>query len=126
MHVPRCASRADVAVSARRGAAFRGRDSYADGHAQLSPIGVDDQAVSPLVRKTAAWAWRLLVLLAALVALLWVVSKVEVIVVPVALATMLAALLLPVVDWLDRRGAPRGGARSPWSCSAASRSSAAS
>ena len=30
--------------------------------------------------------------------------------VPVALATMLAALLLPVVDFLDRRGAPRGGA----------------
>lgn len=70
----------------------------------------DDQAVSPLVRKTAAWAWRLLVLLAAVVALLWVVAKVEVIVVPVALATMLAALLIPLVDWLDRRGAPRGGA----------------
>ena len=29
---------------------------------------------------------------------------------PVALALMLAALLLPAVDWLDRRGAPRGGA----------------
>ncbi|MCV7225690.1 AI-2E family transporter [Mycolicibacterium komossense] len=70
----------------------------------------DDQAVSPLVRKMAAWAWRLLILLAALVAVLWVVAKVEVIVVPVALATMLAALLIPLVDWLDRRGAPRGGA----------------
>jgi predicted PurR-regulated permease PerM len=70
----------------------------------------DDQAVSPLVRKMAAWAWRLLVLLAAVVALLWVVAKVELIVVPVALATMLAALLVPLVDWLDRRGAPRSGA----------------
>ena len=29
---------------------------------------------------------------------------------PVALATILAALLLPAVDFLDRRGAPRGGA----------------
>ena len=29
---------------------------------------------------------------------------------PVALATMLAALLMPLVDFLDRRGAPRGGA----------------
>jgi putative heme transporter len=75
--------------------------------ARLAP---DDLAVSPLVRKTAAWAWRLLVLLAAVVSLLWVVAKIEVIVVPVALATMLAALLIPVVDWLDRRGAPRGGA----------------
>jgi predicted PurR-regulated permease PerM len=69
-----------------------------------------DESVTPLVRKTAAWAWRLLVIFAALVALLWVVKKIEVIVVPVALATMLAALLLPIVDILDRRGAPRGSA----------------
>ena len=71
---------------------------------------VADESVTPLVRKTAAWAWRLLVILAAIVALLWVVKKIEILVVPVALATMLAALLLPVVDFLDRRGAPRGGA----------------
>jgi len=71
---------------------------------------VADQSVSPAVRKTAAWAWRLLVIFAAIVALLWVITKVEILVVPVALATMLAALLLPVVDFLDRRGAPRGGA----------------
>ena len=69
-----------------------------------------DQSVTPLVRKTAAWAWRLLAIFGALVALLWAARQVEVIVVPVALATMLAALLLPVVDFLDRRGAPRGGA----------------
>ncbi|GAY18786.1 AI-2E family transporter [Mycobacterium sp. shizuoka-1] len=70
----------------------------------------DDESVGPLVRKAAAWSWRLLVITAAIVALLWVVRRLEVIVVPVALATMLAALLLPAVDWLDRRGAPRGGA----------------
>ena len=71
---------------------------------------VADQSVTPLVRKTAAWAWRLLVIFATIVALLWMVKRLELIVVPVALATMLAALLLPVVDFLDRRGAPRGGA----------------
>ncbi len=71
---------------------------------------VADEAVSPLVRKMAAWAWRLLVLLAAAIAILWVIAKIELIIVPVALALMLAALLLPAVDWLDRRGAPRGGA----------------
>jgi predicted PurR-regulated permease PerM len=38
------------------------------------------------------------------------VKKLELLVVPVALATLLAALLLPIVDFLDRRGAPRGGA----------------
>src|SRR3954470_16969289 len=71
---------------------------------------VADASVSPLIRKTAAWAWRLLVILAAIVALLLVVRRLEMIVVPVALATMLAALLMPAVDFLDRRGAPRGGA----------------
>jgi putative heme transporter len=71
---------------------------------------VADESVTPLVRKTAAWAWRLLVILAAVVALLWLIKRLEVIVVPVALATILTALLLPAVDFLDRRGAPRGGA----------------
>lgn len=70
----------------------------------------DDESVDPFLRKTAAWSWRLLVVAATIVTLLWIVRRLEVIVVPVALATMLAALLLPAVDWLDRRGAPRGGA----------------
>ena len=74
------------------------------------PANLDDAAVEPLVRRAAAWAWRLLVILAAFVALLWVVKKLEVIVVPVLLALMISALLVPAVDWLDRRGVPRGGA----------------
>ncbi|MEB3980544.1 AI-2E family transporter [Mycobacterium sp. 663a-19] len=68
------------------------------------------ESVEPLVRKAAAWAWRLLVILAAAVAALWVVKKLEVIVVPVLLALMISALLVPAVDWLDRRGLPRGAA----------------
>ncbi len=67
-------------------------------------------SVEPIVRKTAAWSWRLLVILAAVVALLTVIKRLEVIVVPLLLAMMLSALLVPVVDLLDRRGAPRGGA----------------
>jgi putative heme transporter len=67
-------------------------------------------SVEPIVRKTAAWAWRLLVILVALVAMLWSIEKLEIIVVPLLLALMLSALLVPMVDWLDRRGAPRGGA----------------
>lgn len=71
---------------------------------------VDDASVEPIVRKTAAWAWRLLVILAAALALFWVLAKLEVIVVPVLVALLLSALLVPVVDWLDRHGLPRGGA----------------
>jgi predicted PurR-regulated permease PerM len=73
-------------------------------------VFLEDQSVSPLVRKAAAWSWRLLIIFGALVAVLWVIQRLEIIVVPVALATMLAALLMPAVDFLDRRGAPRGGA----------------
>jgi putative heme transporter len=69
-----------------------------------------DASVTPLVRKMAAWAWRLLVLLAAVVAVLWIFLRFEVLFVPVLIATLLTALLLPLVDWLDRRGAPRAGA----------------
>jgi putative heme transporter len=68
------------------------------------------ESVEPIVRKTAAWSWRLLVILAGVVALLWVVKRLEVIVVPLLLALMLSALLVPLVDALDKRGAPRGGA----------------
>lgn len=71
---------------------------------------VDDASVEPIVRKTAAWAWRLLVILAAALALFWVLAKLEVIVVPVLVALLFSALLVPVVDWLDRHGLPRGGA----------------
>ena len=69
-----------------------------------------DASVHPLVRKTAAWSWRLLIILGALVAVIWVVSHLEVIVVPVLLATMVTAMLLPLVDFLDRKGLPRGAA----------------
>jgi predicted PurR-regulated permease PerM len=67
-------------------------------------------SVEPIVRKAAAWSWRLLVIFAALLALLWVIARLEIIVVPVLLALMLSALLVQAVDWLDQRGAPRGGA----------------
>lgn len=66
--------------------------------------------MEPLVQKAAAWSWRLLVILAALVAVVWLIAKLEFIVVPFALATMVTAMLVPVVDWLDRRGVPRGAA----------------
>ncbi len=77
----------------------------------MAAVGsVDDESVPPLIRKAAAWSWRLLVIIALAVALLWLIRRLELIVVPVALALMLSALMIPAVDFLDRRGAPRGGA----------------
>lgn len=83
----------------------------------LDPVA--DEAVSPLVRKAAAWSWRLLIIGGAIVALLWLIKRLEILFVPVALATMVAALLLPAVDFMDRRGR-RAAPRSRWCCWAAS------
>ena len=47
---------------------------------------------------------------AALQVVLQLMRRLGVVVVPVALALMATALLVPAVDWLDRRGAPRAGA----------------
>lgn len=58
----------------------------------------EDFAVTPLVRKGAAWSWRVLAMFGVVLAALWVFKHLEVIFVPVALALMLSALLLPGVD----------------------------
>jgi putative heme transporter len=88
----------------------RDDDDAKSGFAEERRITSDDDAVEPVVRKIAAWSWRLLVILAALVAFLWIAKRLEIIVVPLLLALMFSALLVPVVDWLARQGAPRGGA----------------
>src|SRR5690242_15416733 len=93
---------AQVAPSSALVRAWRG---YA---ASMPSDSVADDAVTPLVRKAAAWCWRLLIILAAVVAVLWLVKRLEVLVVPVALAAMVTALLLPAVDFMDTRGVPRG------------------
>ena len=61
------------------------------------------------LRVAAALGWRLLVALAAVAALVWVISWVQFVVIPVAVAVMLAALLAPAVRLLSRwRWVPRG------------------
>jgi len=75
-----------------------------------SAAGRDDRAVSPLVRAAAAWSWRLIVIAAAAYILLRICERLGVVVVPIAIALVFTALLLPAVDFLDRYGAVRGGA----------------
>jgi putative heme transporter len=60
------------------------------------------------LRVAAAIGWRLVVVLVAMAALGWVVGKVQIIVIPVAVAVLLAALLAPAVRLLARpRWMPR-------------------
>jgi predicted PurR-regulated permease PerM len=56
----------------------------------------------------AAWAWRFLVIAAAGYVLLWLVAFFAVVTIPLVIAMLIAALVVPVVDGLHRVGLPRG------------------
>lgn len=56
----------------------------------------------------AAWAWRFLVIAAAGYLLLWLVAYFAVVTIPLAVALLITALAIPVVDGLHRVGVPRG------------------
>jgi predicted PurR-regulated permease PerM len=63
------------------------------------PYGVD---------LAAAWSWRLLVIAAAAYLLGYLISFFAVLVIPVVVALLLTALVIPLVDWLVRIGVRRG------------------
>lgn len=54
-----------------------------------------------------AWAWRSLIVLAALFVLILAIGKLQHVVIPVAIAMLLTAVLQPVAGWLIERGLPR-------------------
>lgn len=66
-----------------------------------------DEGVPRGVRTAAAWAWRFLVLAAAAYLLVWALARLRVVVIPLAIALLLAALLQPSVTALRNRGVPR-------------------
>ncbi len=66
--------------------------------------------VPRVLRVTAALGWRLLVVIAAMYVLGVVVGRLAAVVVPVAVAVLLAALLSPAVQALHRHGVPRAAA----------------
>ncbi len=60
------------------------------------------------VRVAAAWSWRLILIGIAVAALVWLISQVAIIVIPVIVAMLISALLYPVVHLFERKGLPRG------------------
>ena len=66
----------------------------------------DDPRVHPTVVWLSAYAWRLLVVVAALVAILWVFGQIRVTMLSLVVAVFLSRALVPVGDWLRRRGMP--------------------
>lgn len=77
-----------------------------------APIAVDrlsgDVYVPRVLRISAALGWRFLIVVAALYVIGTVAGYLAAVVVPVAIALLLAALLAPAVHWLQERDAPRG------------------
>lgn len=55
----------------------------------------------------AAWAWRFLVLCAAAYVVIWLLARFAVVTFPLAVSLLLAALISPGVNLLDRLGVPR-------------------
>ncbi|MBD0323728.1 MAG: AI-2E family transporter, partial [Aldersonia sp.] len=64
----------------------------------------------PLVRVAAEWSWRLLVIFALVIFLALVLQRLTTVIIPVAIALLAAALLVPAVDWMHRHGMPRSAA----------------
>lgn len=67
----------------------------------------DDLEVPHGLRVAAAWAWRILILVVAGLAVLWVGGRLKVVVVPVLIAILLSALLSPLANRLRRARVPR-------------------
>ncbi len=62
--------------------------------------------VAPGLKLAAAWSWRFLIVIAAVAVAFWGLSKVSILVLPCLIALLLAALMAPVVSFLDRHKWP--------------------
>ncbi|ALE91473.1 permease [Arthrobacter alpinus] len=68
-----------------------------------------EQSVVPFGMKVAgAWAWRVGTIVVVAGILIWLLSYVTILIIPLMVAALLAALLLPVVKGLGKLGLPRG------------------
>ncbi|MFC7550837.1 AI-2E family transporter [Plantactinospora sp. GCM10030261] len=67
----------------------------------------DDADVPVALRMAAAWSWRLIVIGVVGWALIRLVGRIQVVVIPLAVALLLSALLAPAVGWLLRARFPR-------------------
>lgn len=63
----------------------------------------DDLEIPQVLRVSAAWSWRLILVVAAVAAVIWALAQLHKVVIPIAIALLLAALLSPAVGWLSRR-----------------------
>lgn len=67
-----------------------------------------DVRLPAVLVSAAAWSWRILVVLAAFGAVILLISRLTVLVVPFLIAMLTTALLMPIASTLRRRGVSRG------------------
>ncbi|RFA20038.1 AI-2E family transporter [Subtercola boreus] len=96
---------------ARRQAAARARYDVAESAASLTEATTTAAAaagsVPPGMQIAGAWAWRLLVIMGALAALLFVLAQFSLVIIPLLIAVVLSALLVPYKNFLVRHHWPR-------------------
>lgn len=84
----------------------RSRSAAADVHAAAPPAAPPPQRVPSVtrpVREASDWAWRLIVIVIATAGLVLGLIQLKTVVVPVLVATLLAALLAPLAGWFHGR-----------------------
>lgn len=87
-------------------AAFRARFGVAPGAPRTEAQKVDASLPRGVVLAS-AWSWRLLLIGAAIGVLVFLIVQLRLIVVPVLIAILLSALLMPLKEWLVRVHVPR-------------------
>ena len=65
---------------------------------------IDTAVVPPGVRAAAAWAWRIVAIALAVYVVLTVIARIRVVIIPLTIALLLAALLQPLAAVLAKRG----------------------
>jgi putative heme transporter len=115
---PACSTLAQRAMARRRTLHIRRSDAEkhgADGHEESTSVEIQPGelanvfAVPSWLRDLGMTAWLLVGVVVLLVGAIWLVGLTSTITIPVIVATIVAAVLSPVVGWLADRGLGRGG-----------------
>ncbi|RFA14093.1 AI-2E family transporter [Subtercola boreus] len=100
-----------VGFIARRRAALDARyevaESSASGTEATATAAAASGSVPPGMQIAGAWAWRLLVIAGALAALLFVLAQFSLVIIPLLIAVVLSALLVPFKNFLIRHHWPK-------------------
>lgn len=75
--------------------------------AQVKEKAEKEPYISPALKTAAAWSWRFLVVGGAVAAVLWLLSRIPMILLPCLVGLLLAALMAPPVSFLVRHKWPR-------------------